>query len=105
MGICHGSDQSRYAFQIIIENFANDILGPGELKLGLDVNNRTGLSLYRPGQKDWTVSVAENLVLPEMPDKITDFLKIATAKPMIRRFDFASVQGNIPCSLHRPETT
>ncbi|RAH53973.1 hypothetical protein BO85DRAFT_148626 [Aspergillus piperis CBS 112811] len=67
-------------------------LGPGELKLGLDVNNRTGLSLYRPGQKDWTVSVAENLVLPEMPDKITDFLKIATAKPMIRRFDFASVQ-------------
>ncbi|PWY78080.1 hypothetical protein BO94DRAFT_185373 [Aspergillus sclerotioniger CBS 115572] len=67
-------------------------LGPGELRLGLDINNRTGLSLYRPGQKDLTVSVAENLILPEMPDKLTDFLQTAMAKPMIRRFDFGSVQ-------------
>ncbi|KAI9925780.1 hypothetical protein AWENTII_012101 [Aspergillus wentii] len=67
-------------------------LGPGELKLGLDVNNRTGLSLYRPGQKDLTVSVAENLVRPEMPDTLSDFLQTAMVKPMIRRFDFASLK-------------
>ncbi|RAK77079.1 uncharacterized protein BO72DRAFT_378266 [Aspergillus fijiensis CBS 313.89] len=67
-------------------------LGPGELKLGLDVNNRTGLSLYRPGQKDLTVSVAENMVIPEMPDKLTDSLSKIMANPTIRRFDFATVQ-------------
>ncbi|PWY77059.1 hypothetical protein BO70DRAFT_409549 [Aspergillus heteromorphus CBS 117.55] len=67
-------------------------LGPGDLKLGLEINNRTGLSLYRPGQKDLTVSVAENLVLPEMPDKLSEFLQTAMVKPMIRRFDFATVQ-------------
>lgn len=71
----------------------NVTLGPGELKLGLDVNNRTGLSLYRPGQKDLTVSVAENLVRPEMPDTLSDFLQTAMVKPMIRRFDFASLKG------------
>lgn len=68
-------------------------LGPGELKLGLDVNNRTGLSLYRPGQQDLTVSVAENLVRPEMPATLSDFLQTAMVKPMIRRFDFHSLQG------------
>ncbi|RAL11914.1 uncharacterized protein BO97DRAFT_434963 [Aspergillus homomorphus CBS 101889] len=67
-------------------------LGPGELRLGLDVNNRTGLSLYRPGQKDLTVSVAENMVIPEMPDKLTDSLQQIMVKPTIRRFDFATVQ-------------
>ncbi|KAE8149886.1 Cys/Met metabolism PLP-dependent enzyme-domain-containing protein [Aspergillus avenaceus] len=71
-------------------------LGPGELKLGLDINNRTGLSLYRPAQRDLTVSIAENLTNPEMPDKLTDFMQLAMAKPMIRRFDFASVKD-----LHR----
>lgn len=67
-------------------------LGPGELKLGLDINNRTGLSLYRPAQQDLTVSVAENLVTPEMPDTLTEFLQLAMVKPMIRRFDFATVK-------------
>ncbi|KAL2824818.1 hypothetical protein BDW59DRAFT_172734 [Aspergillus cavernicola] len=68
-------------------------LGPGELKLGLDVNNRTGLSLYRPGQQDLTVSAAENLITPDMPDQLTDFLQTAMVKPMVRRFDFMSLKG------------
>ncbi|RAQ51916.1 hypothetical protein AFGD_006389 [Aspergillus flavus] len=67
-------------------------LGPGELKLGLDINNRTGLSLYRPGQQDLTVSIAENLTAPEMPDRLADFMQIAMVKPMVRRFDFATVK-------------
>lgn len=69
------------------------------MKLGLDVNNRTGLSLYRPGQKDLTVSVAENMVIPEMPDKLTDSLSKIMATPTIRRFDFATVQGTVPTLL------
>ncbi|KAL3494353.1 hypothetical protein BJX62DRAFT_223334 [Aspergillus germanicus] len=68
-------------------------LGPGELRLGLDVNNRTGLSLYRPGQQDLTVSAAENLIPPEMPEKLTEFLQTAMVKPMVRKFDFASLRG------------
>lgn len=69
------------------------VVGPGELKLGLDVNKPTSLSLYRPPQRDLTVSVAENLVRPEMPDTLTSFLQTVKAKPMIRRFEFASLQG------------
>ncbi|KAL4912708.1 hypothetical protein BDW62DRAFT_214787 [Aspergillus aurantiobrunneus] len=68
-------------------------LGPGELKLGLDVNNRTGLSLYRPGQQDLTVSAAENLIPPEMQDNLTEFLQTAMVKPMVRRFDFMTLKG------------
>ncbi|KAL3465195.1 hypothetical protein BJX64DRAFT_275311 [Aspergillus heterothallicus] len=68
-------------------------LGPGELRLGLDVNNRTGLSLYRPAQQDLTVSAAENLITPEMPEKLTEFIQAAMVKPMVRRFDFGSLKG------------
>ncbi|PKX90368.1 uncharacterized protein P174DRAFT_424548 [Aspergillus novofumigatus IBT 16806] len=67
-------------------------LGPGELKLGLDVNNRTVLSLYRPAQQDLTVSIADNLVPAQMPDQIASFMQIAMVKPMVRRFDFASLK-------------
>lgn len=71
-------------------------MGPGELKMSLDVARSTGLSLYRPAQQDLTVSVADNLVRPEMPEQLTEFLEEVTAKPMIRRFDFASIQGMYP---------
>jgi hypothetical protein len=73
--------------------------GPGELKLGLDVNRLTGMSLYRPAQQDLTVSLADNLIRPEMPDQVAEFMQKATAKPMVRRFDFASMQGMLSTSL------
>lgn len=57
------------------------------------MNRITGMSLYRPAQQDLTVSLADNLVRPEMPDQVSQFLQKATAKPMIRRFEFASMQG------------
>jgi hypothetical protein len=49
--------------------------------------------LYRPGQQDLTVSAAENLITPEMPEKLTEFLQTAMVKPMVRKFDFASLRG------------
>ncbi|KAJ5730891.1 uncharacterized protein N7483_005399 [Penicillium malachiteum] len=67
-------------------------LGPGELKIGLDVNRKTGMSLFRPAQQDLTVSLADNLIQPEMPAQVTSFLEKITAKPMARRIDFASIQ-------------
>jgi hypothetical protein len=51
------------------------------------------MSLFRPAQQDLTVSLADNLIRPEMPDQVSEFLQKATAKPMVRRFEFASMQG------------
>ncbi|TQB69076.1 hypothetical protein MPDQ_002371 [Monascus purpureus] len=65
-------------------------LGPGELKLGLDANKKTGLSLYRPGQEDLTVAVAENLVNKDTPAQLTAFVQKAKVTPMIRKFEFSS---------------
>ncbi|KAJ5698095.1 hypothetical protein N7462_000100 [Penicillium macrosclerotiorum] len=67
-------------------------LGPGELKIGLDVNRVTGMSLFRPAQQDLTVSLADNLIKPEMPDQVSDFLRKITASPMVRRLDFGTMQ-------------
>ena len=67
--------------------------GPGELKIALDVGRKTGLSLFRPAQQDLTVSLADNLIRPEMSEQVTDLLQRVTAKPMVRRFDFKSLQG------------
>lgn len=63
------------------------------MKIALDVNRKTGMSLFRPAQQDLTVSLADNLIRPEMPDQVADFLQKVTAKPMVRRLDFATMQG------------
>jgi hypothetical protein len=95
VGFCDRSPEFRYA--PTRANDLKDLLtlpsGPGELKLGLDANNRTVLSLYRPAQQDLTVSIAENLVPAEVPDQIANFMQVAMVKPMVRRFDFASLRG------------
>ncbi|KAJ5565413.1 hypothetical protein N7513_001655 [Penicillium frequentans] len=66
-------------------------LGPGELKIGLDVNRKTGMSLFRPAQQDLTVSLADNLIKPELPGQVAGFLEKATTTPMVRRLEFASM--------------
>ena len=68
-------------------------VGPGELKIALDVGRKTGLSLFRPAQQDLTVSLADNLIRPEMSNQVSEFLQRMTTTPMVRRFDFASMQG------------
>ncbi|KAJ5895636.1 hypothetical protein N7495_007327 [Penicillium taxi] len=68
-------------------------LGPGYFKIGLDVNRRTGMSLFRPPQQDLTISLADNLTRPEQSEQVADLLQRLTTKPMIRRFDFGSLQG------------
>lgn len=68
-------------------------LGPGELKIGLDVQRNTSMSLFRPAQQDLTLSLADNLIRPEMTAQLTGFLEKITAKPMVRRLDFPTMQG------------
>ncbi|KKA20432.1 hypothetical protein T310_5551 [Rasamsonia emersonii CBS 393.64] len=67
-------------------------LGPGEMKIALDVNKNTVFYMLRSGQEDLTVSVAENLVRKDLPDRLTEFLQAAKTKPMIRRYEFASLE-------------
>ncbi|KAJ5558002.1 Cys/Met metabolism pyridoxal phosphate-dependent enzyme [Penicillium sp. DV-2018c] len=51
------------------------------------------MSLFRPAQQDLTLSLADNLTRPEVATQLTTLLEKITAKPMIRRFDFATMQG------------
>ncbi|KAJ5807650.1 Cys/Met metabolism pyridoxal phosphate-dependent enzyme [Penicillium robsamsonii] len=67
-------------------------LGPGELKIGLDVQSKTSMSLFRSAQQDLTLSLADNLIRPELAGQLTGFLEKLTAKPMIRRLDFPTMQ-------------
>ncbi|CAI7611790.1 unnamed protein product [Penicillium bialowiezense] len=67
-------------------------LGPGELKVGLSVQRPTSMSLFRPAQQDMTLSLADNLIPPELPGKLTGLLEKITTKPMIRRLDFPTMQ-------------
>ncbi|CRG91567.1 Protein stoned-B [Talaromyces islandicus] len=67
-------------------------IGPGEMKIGLDTNFDTALYMYRAQQEDMTVSIAENLVEKELPDRLTQFLEAAKTKPMIRRYEFSSLE-------------
>ncbi|KAJ6098557.1 hypothetical protein N7467_000092 [Penicillium canescens] len=67
-------------------------LGPGELKIGLDVNRQNSMSLFRSAQQDLTLSLADNLIRPEMPDQLTGFLEKITVKPMVRRLEFPTMQ-------------
>ena len=52
--------------------------------------------VLRSQQADLTVSVAENLVRKDLPDRLTEFLRAAKMKTMIRRYEFTSLEG-----LHR----
>jgi hypothetical protein len=77
-----------------LEAAANfSLSGPGELKIALDVHRQTSMSMFRPAQQDLTLSLADNLTRPEMTAQLTTFLEKITAKPMIRRLDFPTMQG------------
>ncbi|KAH8692351.1 hypothetical protein BGW36DRAFT_363345 [Talaromyces proteolyticus] len=68
-------------------------LGPGELKISLDANFNTALYMYRAQQEDLTVSIAENLVEKDLPDRVTQFLEAARSKAMVRCYEFATLQA------------
>lgn len=51
------------------------------------------MSLFRSGQQDLTLSLADNLIRPELPGQLTGFLEKIKTKPTIRRLDFPTMQG------------
>lgn len=63
------------------------------MKIGLDVQSKTSMSLFRSAQQDLTLSLADNLIRPELAGQLTGFLEKLTAKPMVRRLEFPTMQG------------
>jgi hypothetical protein len=63
------------------------------MKIALDPNSETAFSMYREDQEDMTVAIAENLVEKDLPDRLTQFLEAAKTKPMIRRYEFNSIES------------
>ena len=57
------------------------------------------MSLFRSGQQDLTLSLADNLIRPELPGQLTGFLEKIKAKPTIRRLDFPTMQGMSPSDI------
>jgi hypothetical protein len=51
------------------------------------------MSLFRSAQQDLTLSLADNLIRPEMPDQLKGFLEKITGKPMVRRLEFPTMKG------------
>lgn len=51
------------------------------------------MSLFRPAQQDLTLSLADNLIRPELAGQLTSFLEKVATKPMVRRLEFPTIQG------------
>ncbi|EFQ99784.1 hypothetical protein MGYG_02797 [Nannizzia gypsea CBS 118893] len=67
-------------------------IGPGDLKISLDINVPTTLSVMRPPQDDLSVAVAENMVPKEIPAQMKELLTVSKKKPIIRKYNFATLQ-------------
>jgi hypothetical protein len=57
------------------------------------VKNHNVLYALRQQQHDLTVSIAENLVRQDSADRLTQFLQAAKSNAMIRRYEFATLEG------------
>lgn len=68
-------------------------IGPGDLKISLDINVPTTLSVIRSPQDDLSVAVAENMVPKEVPAQMKELLTVSKMKPIIRKYNFATLQG------------
>ena len=74
-------------------------IGPGELKVRLDVNNTNELKVLRQPQQDMTVSVAESQVSKEFPGALAKLLATISTSQTTRTYNFPSLQ-----ELHRFQT-
>ncbi|KAK2743897.1 hypothetical protein FQN57_004520 [Myotisia sp. PD_48] len=66
-------------------------IGPGDLKIGFDINNPTAINVTRPAHNDLGIAVAENLIPSDVPSKMKNLLNISRLRPIIRHYDFASI--------------
>ena len=67
-------------------------IGPGELKVRLDVNNSNEVKILRQPQQDMTVSVSESQVPKELPLELTELIATIAASETTRTYKFPSLQ-------------
>ncbi|EEP76828.1 conserved hypothetical protein [Uncinocarpus reesii 1704] len=81
--------------EIALKSFSIEqpVGSPGDLQIRLDVNMPTALAICRPPQNDLEIAVAENLVPKELPNELTSFLKTVNSESLIRKYNFATIQG------------
>jgi hypothetical protein len=67
-------------------------IGPGELKLRLDVKSTNELKILRQPQQDMTISIAEAQVSKELPQDLVEVLRIIAESETIRTYQFPSLK-------------
>jgi hypothetical protein len=67
-------------------------VGPGELKLRLNVNSQNELKVLRQPQQDLTLSISEAQVAKEVPKKLEDLLKAIEKSQSTRTYIFPSTK-------------
>jgi hypothetical protein len=67
-------------------------IGPGELKVRLDVNDSNQLKVLRQPQQDMTVSISESQVPKDLPNKMNELLATIAASETSRTYTFPSHQ-------------
>lgn len=67
-------------------------VGPGELRIRLEVTNAKIVRIQRQPQTDMSISVSEAQVPKELPRALADALHIASNKQTIRSFEFNTLK-------------
>jgi hypothetical protein len=67
-------------------------VGPGELRVRLEVSNAKVLRLMRLPQEDMTMSVSEAQVPKELPRNFADALQMVKTSPTIRTIEFGGLK-------------
>jgi hypothetical protein len=82
----------------LVVEFNNGIItdrvnvGPGELKVRLDVGDMTSISIMRQPQQDFTAAVSEKQVPRELPRELGEGLLVLREASTCRRYHFANVK-------------
>lgn len=67
-------------------------VGPGELRIRLEVSNAKVLRVQRQPQTDMSISVSEAQVPKELPRALSDALHLVSNKPTIRTYEFTTLK-------------
>ncbi|KAF4123528.1 hypothetical protein GMORB2_6229 [Geosmithia morbida] len=67
-------------------------VGPGELRMRLEVTNAKLFRIMRQPQSDMTMSVSEAQVPKELPRNLTEALRVSRSKQTIRSLEFTTLR-------------
>ncbi|KAH8657634.1 hypothetical protein BGZ60DRAFT_383457 [Tricladium varicosporioides] len=87
------SDHLRVAVDFKTGSLTDRInIGPGELRMRLDVKSSKQLKIFRQAQEDMTLAVIESQVSHELPRELAELLNNVSKSPSARTYLFPSLQ-------------